>query len=299
MAVPYYLMLDVGGTGIKGGVLDRNGFLKGNIRTFPARANDSRENIFRNFADILEEISMDIPERDAVFRRIGMAFPGPFDYERGVSLMQGLNKYDAIFGASIQNEILCRIKDQERLCGEDCRFLFLNDVEAFALGECRFGRAAGCERVLCLCIGTGAGSAFVDHGKIVKKGKGIPEQGWIYNTPFLEGRIDDYISARGLKRLAREEFLTSINGAELYDLAREGDLRAKRVFARFGTWVLAAIEPFLLQFVPDGLVLGGQIVKSYPFFGEELDRYCGKRQISVYLSQDTSRRTMEGLYVGF
>ncbi len=40
------------------------------------------------------------------------------------------------------------------------------------------------DKILCVCIGTGAGSAFVENGKTVKTGKGVPENGWIYQQPF-------------------------------------------------------------------------------------------------------------------
>ena len=31
-------------------------------------------------------------------RRVGFAFPGPFDYEHGVSLIRGVNKFERIYG---------------------------------------------------------------------------------------------------------------------------------------------------------------------------------------------------------
>ena len=42
----YFLMMDVGGTGIKAGILDISGNLLGTIRTFSARAKENKEVIF-------------------------------------------------------------------------------------------------------------------------------------------------------------------------------------------------------------------------------------------------------------
>lgn len=108
---------------------------------------------------------------------IGMAFPGPFDYERGISLMQGLDKYDSIYGISIEEEMKKRTDFLQ-----DTIFCFLHDVEAFALGESWFGEGREAGRLLCLCIGTGTGSAFIENKKVIKeKTEGVPDHGWIYN----------------------------------------------------------------------------------------------------------------------
>ena len=42
-----------------------------------------------------------------------MAFPGPFDYEQGISLMKGLNKYDQIYGMKIPQELRKRRRELE------------------------------------------------------------------------------------------------------------------------------------------------------------------------------------------
>ena len=48
-----------------------------------------------------------------------MAIPGPFDYENGISRMQGLNKYDAIYGIPLEREIKARVPELG-----SARFLF-------------------------------------------------------------------------------------------------------------------------------------------------------------------------------
>ena len=50
-----YILLDVGGTEIKGSVSDRNG-VRTKIRKFPAQAQKSTEKILDNFAKICREL---------------------------------------------------------------------------------------------------------------------------------------------------------------------------------------------------------------------------------------------------
>lgn len=297
----YYLMLDVGGTSLKAGVLTSDGsLLHEELLSFDAKAKSSEDEIFSNLVEVLNVLTDRIPEPDAEIGGVGMAFPGPFDYKRGISLMKGLDKYDSIYGISIPKRVkegflASRNKNAMR---EDCKFVFRHDVEAFAVGESHFGKTADCERVMYLCMGTGVGSAFSENRQIVKGEDGrVPRNGWIYQTPFRESILDDYLSVRGLARLSAEIFGEPKDGLTLFRLCQGGDERARKVYHRFGVWVREAVSPFLNSFGPDALVLGGQLSKSFPYFGDELSRECAKQGISISLTEDTSKRTLQGLYL--
>ena len=147
---------------------------------------------------------------------------GPFDYEHGISRMQGLNKYDAIYGIPLEMEIKVRVPKLK-----EAKFLFLHDIEAFALGESWYGTCCEAEKILCVCIGTGAGSAFVEHRKPVKTGNGVPENGWIYQIPFRQGILDDYLSVRGrpfwkmIEKKRTEEFMNIQKNTEIMNYIRK------------------------------------------------------------------------------
>ena len=158
-----------------------------------------------------------------------MAIPGPFDYENGISRMQGLNKYDAIYGIPLEREIKARVPELG-----SARFLFLHDIEAFALGESWYGNCRDADKILCVCIGTGAGSAFVENGKTVKTGKGVPENGWIYQQPFGDAILDDYLSVRGLEQISLAVTGKVWSGKELYGLVKAGNMEAEEVWRRYG-----------------------------------------------------------------
>lgn len=283
-----YLLADVGGTEIKCGICDENGQIV-SIEHFPADAKAGREEILGHFAEVIEKM-MDLAG-DCPIGGIGMAFPGPFDYARGISLMQGLDKYDSIYGIPIGEAVAERI---EGIKASD--FKFLHDVEAFAVGESRFGDCKRADRIFCLCIGTGAGSAFIKGGQAVKQGFGVPENGWIYSRPFKETIIDDYISVRGLRKLSQKALGKSLDGRALYDLCMAGDEGAKKVYEAFGNNLCEAIAHFIESFKPEALVLGGQISGSFEFFGQRLSELCRRKDIEIYLEKETSARAMQGLF---
>ncbi len=281
-----YLLLDVGGTNIKGSALDADGDKICAYKEYPSKAKETKEVIFDNFYHILQDL-----KGEEEIAGIGFAFPGPFDYEHGISLIKGINKYDAIYGISFREEFGKR--NAKYL---ETPMLFLHDVEAFALGCAHFGEARGAKQIMCLCIGTGAGSGFVKNGKVVKEPEnGIPRNGWIYNTPFKDTIIDDYISVRGLHKLALEMMGEGLDGYELYQRCLKKDVAALAVYEAFGKLILEAIRPFIDSFHPDMLLLGGQISKSFSFFGKELTEYCMQKNTKIILEENTSKRAMQGL----
>lgn len=297
----YYLMFDIGGTNIKAGILDKAGMLLNReICSFPAMSQEGREAVFENFAHIITKMAAKAEDKTSLLG-VGMAFPGPFDYKNGISLMKGLDKYDSIYGLKISQEIPRFTEDLHRKESLlNTSFRFLHDVEAFALGVLRSLEVEENTRLLHLCIGTGAGSAFSIGREIVSESvDGVPENGWIYNHPFKEGIIDDYISVRGLRAITLQILGSRLDGAALYEMAEKGDEKARKVFRLFGENLYLAVKDFLDGFSPDGLVLGGQLSKAIDYFGESLALYTRKKGIKIYSEENTSKRIMEGLYTRF
>lgn len=255
-----YVCLDVGGTEIKAACMDVFGGISSEIRHFPARADEDAGSILTHFADIVGKVRL--PETDLT--GIRMAFPGPFDYENGISLMQGLGKYDKLYQVSVRAGLSDLLG-----VGEET-ILFINDAAAFALGEMGFGESRGAARALFICIGTGCGSAFGVDGKLAPAGTaGVPRSGYVYDAPYLEGCIDDYLSRRGLMALTRERMGTALDGR--------------------------ALAPFLDAFHPEILCIGGQITGSSAMFLEPVEDACRERAVRLYVTQDTSLRILQGL----
>lgn len=284
------LCLDVGGTEIKAAVAERNGDIVSPICHFPAEAEKTEEQILNHFVQIFEKMKLEEYELSEVH----FAFPGPFDYKNGICLLKGLNKYDSLYGKNLRQELSIRLHLPEST------IRFCNDADAFALGEMMFGRAAGTGRAIFLCIGTGCGSAFGVNGRLADENTpGVPSHGQIYATPFQEGCIDDYISKRGLQKLTQTYLKTALEGRELAERAAAGDSDAVRCFCTFGQHLCNAVTPFLCSFHPDCLCLGGQITKSADLFLKPLKEICHSMRIQIYVTEDTSKRTIQGLAYQF
>ena len=287
-----YVLLDAGGTEIKSAAFSETGKRLDSIHSAPSHAREDREAILRNMLDVIAREKAVLEADGTRLGTVGMAFPGPFDYEKGISHIRGLAKYDAIDGVALE-EALKGIPGQDVL-EDGVRFFFRHDVNSFARGLPSMEPSCAEGRILCLCIGTGSGSAFLEDGRLLQRDPRVPKDGWIYPFPFRGMTIDDWVSVRGLARLAGEAgFPPGTSGKDLSGLAGQGNSQAMGVWKAFGACIAEALGPFMDSFRPGKLVLGGQISKAEPYFGTEIrKRYPDLKILPV---SDTTETILAGL----
>jgi glucokinase len=182
---------------------------------------------------------------------IGFAVPGPFDHDRGICLIRGLGKLEPLYGVELGAAL-------------DVSARFVNDAEAFLLGEAVAGAACGHDRAVGITLGTGLGSAFMAAGELIRDGEGVPPNGDLHTVPFRGGAVEDVLSGRGLRRRGGSDSET------LAARAGAGDAEAAAAFASFGAGLAEFLEPFLSAFQPTIVVVGGGIARAWRHFGSEL-----------------------------
>lgn len=279
-----YICVDVGGTEWKAAPLNGEGTPLAPLRYVPAHAEQEADALLERFAALFRE--MDCAHADG----LRLAFPGPFDYGAGICLVRGLNKYDRLYGVNLRQEL------SRRLDFPADRIRFLNDADAFALGEMACGEAKGARRCLFVCIGTGLGSAFGIDGRIAPPGTpGIPEDGRLYHIPYRGAQIDDHLSRRGLAALCEEQLGEPLDGKELALRTQAGDSRARDCWRVFGERVREALLPWVESFQPQVLCFGGQITRSASLFLPPMDDACRPLGVRLYVTADTSFRALQGL----
>lgn len=278
-----YIMFDVGGTGVKYATLGERGEMLTPPRIFPSPSLKRAEEVFSCFADV---ISSDVSG-------IGMAWPGPFDYGRGISLMTGLGKYQSIYGLDVGEGIRRALKR------DDLDIRFDHDVAAFLKGYVREESLTDA-RVLALAIGTGAGSAFCVNGRCVgSEEMGVPENGWIYSMPFRDAAIEDWISSKGIRRLSLKYFKAEKDGRELYEMAALGDEKAIALWLEFGAIIREGIMPFIRSFMPTDIVFGGMISKAWNYFSPGFIDDFREKGVRTHVTFESDRYVFSGLYTLF
>lgn len=292
------LAFDVGGTYVKAGIIRSDGTLAEPVVVYPARSEDTREELLQHFALLVKDLGMRVQAGERI-RGIGFAFPGPFEYESGICRIRGLNKFESLYGVNLKEELTERIVVIPELQGRwsDSPVIAIeNDAALFALGECGYGVGKPYRRTICLTIGTGFGSAFVSSNRLVKQGKGVPPEGWLYRLPYRDGIIDDYISRRGIIQLAHEMGIKNIVAGDndvkcLAERAYLGEVLPVQLFCEFGERIKEVLTPFIQSFQPDAILIGGQIAKSADLFG-----LFQIANVPVRITTDMSVSALKGVY---
>lgn len=298
----YAIVFDVGGLFIKAAVMDRRGqVVPGTYGIYPSRSKKSKEEILDHFIELIKQQAGFIMDRNFRIEGIGYAFPGPFDYDRGICFIEEVDKYEALFGVNVHDELLERLERESFFANkkdESFRIAFENDASLFALGEYTAGKARPYGRSICMTIGTGTGSAFLENGVLVKHRDDVPPNGWIYRQPYRESIVDDYISKRGILRILKETgtLEDDMDIKALAERAKNGEERAADVFRTFGERIGEMLIPYVRSFRPEAVIIGGQIVGSQELFLPGTRDALQEFPVAVEVTAETSLSTFAGVW---
>ncbi|MFD7921907.1 ROK family protein [Streptomyces sp. NPDC059740] len=192
----------------------------------------------------------------------GVAMPGPFDYTTGIGRFAAVGKFESLCDVDVGAGLRSRLSGRcERLC-------FLNDADAFAVGEYGSGAAAGHHRVVCLTLGTGVGSSFLSGGRPVHSGPLVPPSGHVHHLTVHGRPLEDTVSRRGIRahyaRLspaAGEQTLPDVR--EIAARAKKGDTAAAQAFRYAFDALGQALAPWTGRFEATAVVIGGSMAKSW------------------------------------
>ena len=264
-----FLLLDVGGTFVKSVVATLQGeLLPYTESSVPINSNGTREEIEHSFATVVANGRTMAEYNGYLLAGVGIAFPGPFDYNTGISYMK--HKFAALEEVSVK-DFFHSLLD----IGEDMPVVFMHDVTAAVRGEMEFGAAKGFKNVAVVTLGTGLGFSHTIDGMIQYSQVGSPAVS-IYNLPYKDGVLEDYASKRGFLRSYAEvcgkELPSNLTVAMIGGLCAEGDKEALQSFYNVGDILATELKPLLEKFNIECLLFGGQISRSFRFMEPTLAR---------------------------
>lgn len=253
--------IDIGGTHVSTALVNLGELAiePGTLRRSDLATDGTREELVETIATEARSV-----HRKDVFRW-GVATPGPFDYARGVSLISGVSKLDALYRVDMRAEL------SKALGVSPQDLYFVNDADAFLIGEWWAGAARRHDRAMGVTLGTGLGSAFIERGKIVEDDPRVPPEGRLDLIPLRGAAVEETLSRRGLRAAYGE---ADADVAEIALRARGGERRASEVLHAFGSALGEFLVPWIERFAPTCLVIGGSIARSWDRWSDDFNAAC-------------------------
>lgn len=255
MEKPVALGVDIGGSHITAALVDleTRTLLQGSIKRSAINAQADKEVILAAWCEVINDAFNGLPLAD---RHVGIAMPGPFDYEEGISLIKDQDKFKSLYKINVKEELAKALQIPAD------HIHFINDAAGFLQGEVFAGAAKGNVNVLGLTLGTGLGSSVCIEQKA--------SDADLWNAPFLDGIAEDYLATRWFVK--RYEQLTGqrLDGVKELVAAVDQDHLATRVFMEFGYNLAQFLIPVIKQHKITTVLVGGNIAQAFKQFSPEL-----------------------------
>lgn len=279
----YCFGIDVGGTTVKCALFLKDGTIleKWEIKTNTEHDGD------RILPDIADTIQAKLKEKGiekSEVEGIGIGLPGPVEENGEISCAENLH-----WGRKNVEQELGLLTGMTVKAG--------NDANVAALGEMWKGSRKGTKNLILVTLGTGVGGGIIINEKIASGAHGAGgEIGHAPVNPYEKkscncgnkGCLEQYASATGIARLAREALQSSdkdsvlrgkekVTAKEVFDAYKERDELAGEIVEKFAEYLGYALANFACVSDPDVIVIGGGVSRA----GEVLVE-CVKRHYEKY-----------------
>lgn len=292
-----YVGIDVGGTGLKAGIVDENGKVL-NKCTCPTGVERGHEAVINDMAHLalqaIEEGGFTLDDVKA----IGVGIPGIQDPKTNrIPFCTNLFWHDVPLV-----ELMQKVIDKPVFVG--------NDATVAGLAEAVAGVSAGVKDSVFVTLGTGVGGGIIIDGKPYSGAHGVGSEighiiivaGGELCTCGNRGCWERYASATAIIRMGREVAeknpscgiakavggdLSKITAKTVIDLAKAGDPDAAQVFDQYVYYLCVGLISIINMIDPEMIVLGGGVSGA----GEFLLTAVRKKmeELVFYKSMDYAR----------
>ena len=264
-----YIGIDLGGTGIKAGVVDENGNIlaKGSCPTGVERGYEA---VIRDMAALAIDVAKQSGHSMDEVKAIGIGIPGIMDQRTGiVPFCTNLSWHDV--------PIIEEMKQYT-----DLPVYVDNDATVAGLAESVKGVSAGTKDSLFVTLGTGVGGGVIMNGRVFSGAHGVASEighmvtvaGGLPCTCGKRGCWERYASATALIRAGRvlcaekpncplmkavDGNIITITAKDVIDLAMEGDEDCTKIFENYIYHLVVGLTNLINVYDPEVIVLGGGV----------------------------------------
>lgn len=260
--------IDIGGSHITAALIDlqSHAIIRNSLTRIHINSKGNAEQIINEWTRTIANCKTHHPK---TLKKIGIAMPGPFDYEKGISFIKDQDKYESLYNLNVK-ELLAK-----SLQIEESDIFMMNDASCFLKGELFGGAARDCNNVIGITLGTGLGSATFRDGIIY--------DGDLFYTPYKYATAEDYLSTRWFIKQYKE--LTgkpAKNVKEIRERVPE-DETATALFTAFGNNLGEVLAAYIKKHNAETVVIGGNIINAWDLFIDEAKNVLKDNSLNVSL----------------
>lgn len=288
----YYIGVDLGGTNIAVGIVDKDLKIvkKGSVPTLPNR---DGELIIKDMAALAEKLlkELNIPLSEVAYA--GIASPGTANCDTGV--------------IEYANNLPFRnfpIAEYFKKYLPVNKVLVENDANAAALAESLVGAAKGTSISVMITLGTGVGGGIVINNKVfsgfnhagAELGHTVIEYNGKQCSCGRRGCFEAYSSATGLTNMTKEKILECklkgipslmvteseanghVSARTAFSAMKQGDEAAKEVVDKYISYLACGLTNMINIFQPEVLSIGGGICNEKDYLIKPLMKILNSEQ---------------------
>lgn len=273
------LGIDVGGTNVKLGIVDKKGAISARS-SMPTKSYNRNRNqliaaIFSHVRNFLNDFSVPLSRISG----IGIGLPGPVDPFKG----------KVIFLPNVPGWKNVPLRD---IFQKEFRVpvMIENDVNMITLGEWKFGAGKGYSDLICVTLGTGVGGGLIFNGRLYR-GPGFAA-GEIGHMPLNEqgpdcncggfGCFERYVGNSRLFKNIDQMFGTrDMRIQEVNALAAKGDPMALRFFAETGEKIGNGLVGVVNLLNPPLIIIGGGVSNNHKYLFPAIKKVIARRAMKV------------------
>lgn len=260
-----WIGIDIGGTGIKGALVDTDGNMTEPIEV-RTPALEGSERILEAATNVIRALEQQAEGAEII--GIGIGTAGRVDRTTG-SIIYATDNMPGWTGTEIKKEIESRFP---------YRVSVENDVNAAAWGEAWLGSGKGVHSFMLVALGTGIGGAFVYEGKVLPGLRGgfaeighlIVDKDGAACTCGQQGCWETKCSGTALSRIAK-----SVNpewsSRYLVQAYEEGNQEATTAMDVYLSDLARGLISVQQAFDPEAIILGGGVSDGYLSWSKELN----------------------------
>ena len=270
-----FVGIDVGGTGLKAGVVDRDGKILSKA-TCPTGVERGAEAVINDMAHLALKAIAQSGYPLSEVQAVGVGIPGIQDPRTGrVPFCTNLGWHDVPLV-----ELMQKVIDKPIFVG--------NDATVAGLAEAVSGVSAGVKNSVFVTLGTGVGGGVVVDGKVFSGSNGVGSEighmitvaGGELCTCGNRGCWERYASATAIIRMGAESAKNNPQGAlarevggdvdkitakHVIDLAKAGDPDCMAIFDTYVYHLCVGLVSIINFFDPEVIVLGGGVSAAGEF----------------------------------